>query len=145
MPTAQDILEQKGNRIFSIDIGATVLEATRKMNQHQIGALVVTRETRIVGIFTERDVLRRVVAEERQPSTVLLSSVMTKEVICCWPQTDIEEIASIMKTRRIRHIPICDQNGRLHGMISMGDINAHTASSQEATIHFLHEYIYGRA
>jgi CBS domain-containing protein len=144
MPTMQDILSSKHTEIHTIRPEATVLEATKKMNQHKIGALVVMQDNQVVGMFTERDVLRRVVAEQRDPSSLCVAEVMTTEVICAEPETDLEEAANIMKTRRIRHLPICDAGGQLLGMISIGDLNALYATEQEQTIHFLSDYIYGR-
>ena len=66
-----------------------------------------------------------------------------ENVICVRPETDLDDVASIMQQKKVRHIPVCDEDG-LHGMISIGDLNAFHASSQEAQIHFLSEYIYGR-
>jgi CBS domain-containing protein len=70
---------------------------------------------------------------------------MTGEVVCCKPDADLDDVAAIMKNRRVRHVPVCDGDGQLVGMVSMGDVNAHNASNQQSTIHFLNEYIYGRA
>jgi CBS domain-containing protein len=144
MPTVKDVLAVKGESLHTIDAGATVLDATRKMNQHKIGALVVMQEGRVAGIVSERDVLSRVVAEEIQPSSVKVEAVMTREVICCSPEDDLDEVSAIMKTRRIRHVPVCDSDGILHGIISIGDVNAQYASNAEQHIHFLNEYLYGR-
>lgn len=144
MPSAHDILMSKGVEIHTIRPEATVLDATQRMNQYKIGALVVMQDNQVVGIFTERDVLRRVVADQLDPQQVHVAEVMTTDVICAEPDTDLDEAASIMKTRRIRHLPICGADGRLLGIISMGDINALYASEQEQTIHFLSDYIYGR-
>jgi CBS domain-containing protein len=115
------------------------------MNQHKLGALVVTVEDQLVGMFTERDVLRRVVGELRNPAEVKVAEVMTDHVICCSPDMDIEELSAIMKDKRIRHLPVCDTDGRLKGMISIGDLNAFYVNQQEAQIHSLSDYIYGRA
>ena len=145
MASVNDVLTAKGNsQVLSISANATVLDATRKMNEHKVGALVVMDHGRVVGIFTERDVLRRIVAAQQLPDQVRVQDVMTREVICCRPETDIDEISAIMKTRRIRHLPVCEEGGSLLGLISIGDVNAHYASNQEQTIHFLNEYIYGR-
>lgn len=144
MPTVQEVLLAKGSEIYTVRPEATVLEATKRMNQHKIGALVVMQDNQVVGMFTERDVLHRVVAEQRNPADVSVADVMTTEVICAEPETDLDDAANIMKTRRIRHLPVCDCNGNLLGMISIGDLNAQYASTQEQTIHFLSDYIYGR-
>lgn len=145
MPTVQDILNVKGNTLHSISPSATVLDAIHKMNQHKLGALVVMSDHHVVGIFTERDVLRRVIGEKRDPAQTLVSDVMTPDVICVPPTTDIDDVSAVMQQRRIRHLPVCDEDGHIHGMISIGDVNAFHASSQAATISFLNEYIYGRA
>jgi CBS domain-containing protein len=84
------------------------------------------------------------VAEQRDPSTCTVGEVMTSDVITCLPDTDLDEVSGIMKEKRIRHLPVCDSAGRLIGMISIGDLNAFHVSNQEAHIHFLSEYIYGR-
>ena len=145
MPSAMDVLRTKGSVIHSVDPQATVLSAIQKMNQHKLGALIVMHRDRVVGMFTERDVLRRVVGEERDPASVTVAEVMTSDVICVGPMTDIDEISTIMQQRRIRHVPVCDVDQELLGMISIGDLNAFHASNQEAHIQFLSEYIYGRA
>jgi CBS domain-containing protein len=145
MPSVQDILAVKGSAVYTIPASATVLEATLVMNEQKIGSLVVMDEDRVAGIFTERDVLRRVVAQALQPAIIRLEQVMTSEVVCCRPDMDIDEASRIMRDRRIRHLPVCDENGRLLGVISIGDLNAYHASSQEAHIHFLHDYMFGRA
>ena len=144
MPNVRDVLASKGDSLHSIDSQASVLEATRRMNQHKVGALVVMEGGRVAGIFTERDVLTRVIAEELPPSAVPIAAVMTRDVICCSPDDDLDEVSAIMKTRRIRHIPVCDFDGRVSGIISIGDVNAQYASNAEQHIHFLNDYIYGR-
>src|SRR5262249_12623192 len=101
-------------------------------------------QARIVGIFTERDVLRRIVSEQRDPTRTPVEEVMTPEIICCTPETTVEEARAIMRDRRIRHLPMVDADGGLLGLISIGDLNAHQLASQELTIHMLHEYLYGR-
>jgi CBS domain-containing protein len=145
MPSVADVLQSKGSQVHSISPGATVLEAINKMNQHKLGALLVMENQRVVGMFTERDVLRRVVGEMRNPSETKVAEVMTSDVICCPPTTDIDEVSAIMQARRIRHIPVCDESGEIYGMISIGDVNAFHVQHQEAQITFLNEYIYGRA
>ena len=144
MATVHDVLSAKGATLHTVDADLTVLLATQLMNENKIGAVVVTHEGRVAGIFSERDVLARVVAEQRSPVQTTIGEVMTREVICCDPDTDLDEVSAIMKTRRVRHLPVCGAGGRLLGLISMGDVNAHYASNQAQTIHFLSDYIYGR-
>ena len=145
MPSALTIISEKGSQVHTIAPEATVLEAIRKMNQHRIGALVVMSGDRVAGIFTERDVLQRVVGAELEPAEITVSEVMTRDVFCAPPTTDVDELSEIMRSQHVRHIPICNESGELMGMISIGDVNAMHASHQQATIHYLNDYIYGRA
>lgn len=145
MHQVADILAQKGFAVHAIGPEITVLRATQIMNQHKIGSLIVMEDGRLVGIFTERDVLRRVVAEERNPLSTPVRAVMTEHPLCCTPSDEMDQVAGLMKNRRVRHVPVCDSGGRVLGMISIGDINAMHATAQEQTIHFLNDYIYGRA
>ena len=144
MATIQEMLDQKGDQVHTIGPESTVMEATAKMNRHRIGALVVMDGARVVGMFTERDVLQRVIGADRRPEEILVAEVMTRDVVCCSPTADVDEVGAIMKERRIRHVPVCGDEGCLVGMVSIGDINAHYSSNQAATIHFLNDYIYGR-
>lgn len=144
MPTVSDVLASKGSsRVHTIPPTATVLDAVEKMNQLKIACLVVMEEGQILGIFTERDVLQRVVGEMLRPSNTPISEVMTRDVVCVEPDTDLDDVSTLMKDRRIRHLPVC-QKGRVIGMISIGDVNAMHASSQQAALHYLNEYVYGR-
>jgi CBS domain-containing protein len=123
---------------------ATVLQAALIMNEHKIGSLVVMDQDRIAGMFTERDILQRVVGDQRDPARTTVGEVMTQEVVCCAPQTTIEEARLALKERRIRHMPVIDGEGHLLGMISIGDLNAYEAFSLEQTIFLMDEYIHGR-
>jgi CBS domain-containing protein len=144
MPIVADILARKGSQVFTIGKEATVLQAALLMNDHKVGALVVVDDSQVIGMFTERDVLRRVVGEQRDPTKTLVADVMTTEVICCTLQTTLDEARGAMKNRRIRHLPLVDDDRRLLGLVSIGDLNAFDASSQEQTIYLLQEYLYGR-
>lgn len=144
MPTVQDILSVKGTDVASVNPTATVLDATHLMNDLKIGALAVVDQGRLVGMFTERDVLRRVVAVDRSPATTTVSDVMTVEVVQCSPDCDLDEASRIMRDRRIRHLPICNERGQLQGLVSIGDLNAYQVSVREAEIQLLHDYVYGR-
>jgi CBS domain-containing protein len=144
MAQVREILAGKGSGVLTIHQDATVLQAAVQMNEHRVGALVVTSSEGIVGMFTERDVLRRVVGERRDPATTLLTEVMTRDVICCTPDTTVEEARGAMKNRRIRHLPVVGEANRLVGLVSIGDLNAYQTTSQEQTIYLMNEYIYGR-
>jgi len=145
MYTAMEILREKGGGVYCINPATKVIDAIHQMNRHKIGALVVMEADQVVGIFTERDVLRRVVGEFLNPNDVCVGDVMTREVVVCRPEHRLDEIAAILQQRRIRHLPVVDESGHLHGLISIGDVNACHASEQQQQILLLNEYIYGRA
>jgi CBS domain-containing protein len=144
MATVKDLLEIKGPKIVSVGPDASVHNAAIVMNEHHIGALIVMEDDHVVGMFTERDVLHRVVARDLDPSQTPVRHVMTTEVYCCTLQTPLDEARAAIKNRRIRHLPVLDGGGTVVGLISIGDLNAYLAASQEQTIHLLHEYLYGR-
>jgi CBS domain-containing protein len=131
--------------VFTIEPEATVQAAAELMNQHRIGCLLVCEGTRIHGILSERDILQRVVAARRDPSTTTVAEVMTVHVIFASPDMPIEQAQRIMMEKRIRHLPVVSNDGQLCGMISIGDLNAWEARSKDATIHWLQEYIYGQS
>jgi CBS domain-containing protein len=143
MATVKDLLSVKDPHIHSIGPNASVREAAQVMNEHRIGALVVLEAGRLCGMFTERDILRRVVAQCRDPEHTPVHEVMTTDVICCTPQMSIEDARSVMKDRRIRHLPVLEQD-RLRGLVSIGDLNAYMTTTQERQIHFLERYISGQ-
>ncbi|HTU19108.1 MAG TPA: CBS domain-containing protein [Gemmataceae bacterium] len=144
MATVRDILTKKGSQVWSISGETTVLHAAQLMTEEKIGALLVLDGERIVGMFSERDILQQVVAAARDPALTTVADVMTVEVACCTPDTPLEEARGAMKNRRIRHLPVVDRDERLLGIISIGDLNAFQVADQEQTIFLLNEYLYGR-
>ena len=145
MATVQEILSNKGLQILSIGGSESSLDAAMLMNTHKVGSLLVMEDRSVIGIITERDLLERVLVARRDPADTLVRDVMTEEVLCCQPHTSIEEARSVMKNRRVRHLPVVDDDGQLHGMISIGDLNAYETHSKEVTIHVMTEYIQGRS
>jgi len=144
MATAQDILDRKGNKIITASPDDTVQEAASKMKTEHIGSLLVLGQNgEMLGIFTERDVLHRVVAQRRDPAATRIAEVMTQRVACCKPTTTLEECRTVMTDNRIRHLPVVDE-GALVGMVSSGDILAQELRSQQSTIEYLHAYLNGR-
>ncbi len=140
MVTVRKILENKGREVVSVDHEAKVVDAARVMNERRIGALVVTRGEKVVGIFTERDILNRVVAQLRDPAATAVHEVMTSPVACCTPDTGRAECRSVMRSRRIRHLPVV-KGEQLVGIISIGDILEDEGAEQQETIRYLYEYM----
>jgi CBS domain-containing protein len=143
MATIRDILDVKGAKVIRIGPEATAFEAAVAMKENGIGGLLVCEADKILGMITERDVLRRVVVERRDPARTRVLDIMTADIICCRPHTTVEEARVVMKERRIRHLPVIDATGDLCGLVSIGDLNAHEAQSKEMTIHLLNQYIHG--
>jgi CBS domain-containing protein len=144
MSQIRDLLQHKGFSIWTIEPSATISDASCLMSEHLIGALVVEHEGQVCGIVTERDVVRKVIAEQRDPAETQVADVMTPDVICCSLETTTDEARGAMRDRRIRHLPVADKDGRLIGLISMGDLNAELQADQERTLFLLNEYITGR-
>jgi CBS domain-containing protein len=143
MPTSvSDILKTKGTKVASIGRSRSVLEAAQQMNTHRIGSLVVTEGEQVLGIFTERDILTRVVAAQRDPVRTTVGELMTTPVMSCQLQTPIAECKQLMSTRRIRHLPVVE-GGKLTGIITSGDISARELLDSQGTIEYLSEYIQG--
>jgi CBS domain-containing protein len=148
MPSVREILAAKEAYVFTVNPNTEVLEAVRKMNQRRIGALVVVdaehRGGRVVGMFTERDVLR-LVGTLQDVAHLHVGEVMTRDVVTITPESDLEEVQEVMKTRRVRHLPVVDKDGYLMGMVSIGDVNAWCVEHQARQLAGMQEYIYGRA
>lgn len=155
MALVAEVLAKKGPHVVIVPSVATVLAATQLMNRQRIGALVVVAQEagaeienpdceRVLGIFTERDVLTRVVGMQRDPATTLIEEVMTTNVAYCRPDMDLDDLSAVMQQRRIRHLPVCSGEGKLVGLISIGDVNAWHTRGKDIEISYLHEYIHGR-
>ena len=145
MSTVAELLAKKDQKLLSIEPTATVMEAATIMNEHRIGALLVVdrRGESLAGIFTERDILVRIVAEKRDPEETAVGQVMTTEVACCKPDTTLEQARLIFRDKRVRHLPVVDDAGKALGVVSIGDANAWAMDNQQAEIHYLQEYLYG--
>jgi CBS domain-containing protein len=141
MATVREILGKKGSDVISVPPTETVVKAAQLMNERGIGGLVVTDGKRLAGIFTERDILRRVVAQRRDPAATKVGDVMTSPVTACALETTVEECAAMMTAKRIRHLPVVGEKG-LVGLITIGDVLAYQVSEQQATIDYMHHFMF---
>ena len=141
--TVSEILSEKSGAVIQIDGGATVFEAVKAMVEANVGALLVTDGAEVVGIFTERDYLRRIAVEGRRSRDTMVREVMSAPVICVTPETGVDESMALMSDRRIRHAPVVE-NGALVGMISIGDLVKFTSKRQTFQIQYLTDYIEAR-
>jgi CBS domain-containing protein len=140
MPTVRNILDRKGREVVTTIATETVLSAARLMNDHGIGGLVVMDGAKLVGIFTERDIMRRVVAERRDPTRTTVSEVMTSPVAHCAPEATLDACRALMTERRIRHLPVVEREA-LCGIVTTGDILAFQIAEQQDTIQYLNAYV----
>jgi CBS domain-containing protein len=136
------LIERKGSDVHAVASTITIAEAVAEMNKKRIGCIVILDGGRIAGIFTERDVLRRVVGADVDPKTVLVGDVMTKNVHTIPPETTVEQTMALFAEKRCRHIPVVD-NGRLKGLISIGDISRWVSETSKAEADHLKNYIAG--
>ena len=141
MATLGDLLATKGHEVIAVQPSDTVLQAANLMNDRNIGGVVVLDGDRLAGIFTERDVLRRVVAQALDPSDITVAEVMTTPVITCPPDLTLEDCAAIMTTRGVRHLPV-QEGGELAGVVTIRDLLAYKVSEQQATLEQMTNYLY---
>jgi len=139
----RDLLAEKGRQVYTIRKGATVCEAVREMNRKGVGALLVMADDRPVGIFTERDVLRRVVDVDRDPELTKVVEVMTADPVTVPPSTRVEEAMAEMTSRRFRHLPVLEA-GEVVGLVSIGDIMRWVMMHMEDDLQHMTEYITGK-
>lgn len=139
-----NVLAEKGRQVYTVRRGASVAEAVREMNEKGVGALLVLEDERPVGIFTERDVLRRIVDADKDPAFTRVGDVMTRRLVTITPETHVEEAMELMTQRRFRHLPVVDA-GDLVGMLSIGDLMRWITLHQEDEIRLMTAYIVGRA
>jgi CBS domain-containing protein len=136
------LIERKGSAVHAVAATITIAEAVAEMNKHRIGCILVLDRGRIAGIFTERDVLRRVVGADVDPKSVKVADVMTKNVHTVPPHTTVEETMVLFAERKCRHLPVV-ADGALKGLISIGDISRWVADTSRAEADHLKNYISG--
>lgn len=137
------LLQQKGTSVVTSDPESTVYSCIRTMVDHNVGSIVLTDDGTVVGIFTERDYLRRIILEDRTSKTTRVREVMTSDVISASPDTTVEECLSLMTEARCRHLPVIVDT-RLAGIVSIGDCVNHLLRAARAQVDSLQNYVTGR-
>jgi CBS domain-containing protein len=144
MITVKDMLDQKGHKAWTIGPEAKVLEALDLMAKKGIGALIVIdKDEEVVGIISERDYARKIILMGRQSQDTPVKDIMTKEVYGVHFETTAEECMALMTDKHIRHLPAC-KDGKLAGVISIGDVVKAIMTQQKVTIENLENYIMGK-
>ncbi|MGE0724402.1 MAG: CBS domain-containing protein [Alphaproteobacteria bacterium] len=137
----QMILNVKGNDVVAVGPTDTVAEAVQTLNQHQIGAVLVRDEIgALVGILSERDVVRAIAREGAACLDRPVTALATRDVISCDPEDDMAHVMGLMTRRRFRHLPVM-RDGRLIGLVSIGDVVKHRLAEMEGETQALRQYI----
>lgn len=145
MTTVRDLIAKKGNVVHSISPRATVFSAISKMVDENVGSLVVRDGVQLpIGIFTERDYLKRVALEGRTSKTTFVVEVMTPDPVLVDVDSTAEDCMKVMTARRVRHLPVIGDDLDLAGMLSIGDIVGHLANERQSQIDELTSYIQGK-
>jgi CBS domain-containing protein len=143
MPTyVRNIIAKKGRDVRSVSPDAKVFEALRVMAEHNIGAVLVMEEGHLVGVFSERDYARRVILEGRASKETLVKELMKREIYCVGLDDDVDTCMAIMTHQRVRHLPVLEQ-GRVVGIVSIGDVVKETIADHQVAIRELKKYITG--
>lgn len=142
MKIVEQLLSVKSSDIWSIDPDALVFDAITLMAEKGIGALLVVKDQRVVGILSERDYARKVLLKGRSSRQTPVRDIMTADVIFASPEQTVEECMGLMTNKRIRHLPVM-AGDRLVGVISIGDLVKAVIADQQETIQQLESYIRG--
>jgi CBS domain-containing protein len=140
----QEILQNKGSRVLSISPDATLADVVQKLVKHNCGSLVVCHDndcTHMLGIITERDILHACADHKIPLEDYRVADVMTVDLATCSPRDSVAEAMGLMTDRRIRHLPVVDDGGRLVGIVSIGDLVKQQHDQLTMENHYLKSYI----
>lgn len=135
------LLQRKGHTIHHVEPHVSVHEAAIKMTQLNVGALLVMESETLRGIVSERDILRKLVGCGCDPAKVKVAEIMTDKLVTVSPKTTVSEAMKLMTEHRFRHLPVIDE-GKLVGLISIGDLTKWVISNQAHEIDSLTQYIH---
>ena len=142
MNSVRQLLNVKGEHVWTISKTSTVLDSMELMAEKRIGSLVVIEDGQVIGIFTERDYARKVGAERRNPEETPIEEVMTRKLITIGLNQTVKECMVLMTDNHIRHLPVMDE-GQLVGIISVGDVVKDMIEELEFHVEQLTSYITG--
>ena len=142
MSKVSEILEHKGGMVLSVDINESVLDAINLMAEVNIGAVLVQENDSISGIFTERDYLQKIALQSRSSQDTRVGDVMTTPVISAEPGDSVQQCMETMTTCRCRHLPVVE-NGKLLGIVSIGDLVKKMLDEKQSEVEKLSQYITG--
>lgn len=137
------ILRSKGDWVLTIQPSVTVFETIGRMVEHNVGAIIVAEDDEVRGIFTERDYLRRIALEGRSSKTTRVEEIMTADVISVPPSATVDECMALMTENKCRHLPVM-RDGRLAGIISIGDCVRKLSEQAKVELKNLERYVTGQ-
>ena len=140
MSQVKHLLQSKGSTIFSVAPDAPVLEAIKQMAEYRVGALLVMRDGQLVGVVSERDYARKVILQGKSSSQTAVSDIMTGTPLTVGPETDVFDCMRLCTDSRIRHLPVVE-DGKVVGVISIGDLVKAVIDAQAEQIEHLERYI----
>lgn len=140
--TISSIIKNKGANVWTISPDATVFDAILMMSEKNVGALLVTENEQLVGIISERDYTRKVAVKGRSSKQTAVREIITNEPVTAAPTDTVEDCMREMTTHRVRHLPVLE-NGRIVGVVSIGDLVNWTISAMDVAIDQLESYIHG--
>ena len=140
MKKIKEILDSKGHEVLSVASNASIYEAVTLMAEREVGALLVMKGDKPVGLLSERDCAWKVMLEDRSPRETKAKQIMAKNILCVKPEQTVEEGMALMTDKRIRHLPVVDGE-RLEGIISIGDLVKAIIAEQQFVIEQLEHYV----
>ncbi len=142
--TINQLLDEKGHAVVTIEPTATVYEAVKLMSEKNVGSLLVLNaKGKLAGIIVERDALQRVLLAGKSARTELVQNVMTKKVVYATPEQTVDESMALMTRHRMRHLPILDKEQKVVGVVSIGDLVKYISTEKDLLIRNLENYIEG--
>lgn len=139
----RDVLSNKGSLVHSVTRETKVIRAVDLMNHAHVGSVLVLEGEKLAGIFTERDVLVRIVAAGRDPNETRVGEVMTPHLNTLSPDATVQDALELMTKKRCRHLPVIDARGGLMGLVSIGDVTKALTRGLQSDMHDLQSYIGG--
>ena len=142
MGTVRNLLQKKGNAVYSVSPDSSVYDALEELEEKNLGGLVVVENGKLIGVFTERDYARKVILKGRSSKETLVRDIMTSRPLFVTPDNSIDDCMQLMSDKHIRHLPVLE-NEELIGVISISDIVRYIISEKDFIIENLEHYITG--